>query len=119
MIYADYDFYCDEFYGHKIKTEDDFQQMAFEASAYLNRITMGRIIKASYEVKMATCAIADINFSQLESENRNEIASESVGPHSVSYVKKTKTYDDYQRERDEKAKLYLADSGLLYRGVPL
>lgn len=117
MKYADYDFYCNDYCGSKIKTAEEFNRMAVEASAYLNQITLGRIETPSDEVKMATCAIADVYFNQYKAENEKEVASESVGPHSVSYVKKSKTMIDYQKEKREKAMIYLSNTGLLYRGV--
>lgn len=113
--YADYDFYEDEYCGNCI-SEDIFNRYAIEASGYLNQITLGRIKEPTDEVKMATCAIADICYKQSKSEEQ-EIASETVGPHSVIYVKKSKTLKEYNQEKFEKANIYLMNTGLLYRGV--
>ena len=115
--YADYVFYCNDYCGYKIKTASEFNRMAIEASAYLDQITLGRICEPDEAVKMAVCAISDVNFSQFKYENEKEVASETVGPHSVSYVKKSKTKSDFQKEKLEKANLYLANTGLLYRGL--
>lgn len=115
--YADYTFYIDNYHGNCIKSADEFKRLVIEASGYLNQITLGRIKEPTDEVKIATCAIADVCYRQSKADTEKDVASESVGPHSITYVKKTKTYEDYQREKLEKARLYLANTGLLYRGV--
>ena len=41
MIYADYAYYTD-IYGGKAVSQEDFLRLAAEASAYLDRVTLGR-----------------------------------------------------------------------------
>ena len=41
MIYADYAYYTDT-YGGKAVSQEDFLRLAAEASAYLDRVTLGR-----------------------------------------------------------------------------
>lgn len=115
--YADYAYYCTEYCGTKIKTAEEFNRMSIESSAFIDRLTLGMITDPTDEVKMATCAVADVCFSQFIAENEKEVSSESVGPHSISYVKNSKTYNDYQKEKNDKARMYLFNTGLLYRGV--
>ncbi len=115
--YADFDYYINTFNGNVIDSELLFKRMSIEASYILDEITIGRIKEASEEVKMATCAIAEINYQEFKQNNEDQIASESVGPHSVSYVKKTKTTEEYAKEKLKIARMYLARTGLLYRGV--
>lgn len=91
--------------------------MAIEASFYLNELTLGRIGEPIDEVKMATCAVAEITHKEYVQMNEDQIASESVGPHSVSYVKKTKTADEFNRDKMKTSRMYLANTGLLYRGL--
>ena len=119
MMYADYDFYIETYQGNLITSVEDFNRMSTEASSYLDSITLGGISPSdiSSRIKLATCAVAEVCFMQFTNEQKKEISSETVGPHSVSYVKKSKSYEDYQKEKMSKAKLYLATTGLLYCGV--
>lgn len=112
--YADYAFYKDNFKGTKI-SETDFTGWVISASAYLDYITIGRIRKLSVvpeEVKYAVCATVD---AMKKAEERDGVASESVGKHSVSYT------DKYSSEN--KGYLYkvvepfLLPTGLLHRGL--
>ena len=89
--FADYKFYQEVYCGNDIQDENIFKRMAIEASFFLNELTLGRIKEPSEEVKLAVCAIADIGYKEYKENNEDQIASESVGPHSISYVKKTKT----------------------------
>lgn len=117
--YADFDFYKDTFRGTVLNDKGSFDRMAIEASFYINEITLGRIDEPVIdEVKMATCAVAEIVHSEYVQQNDDQVASESVGPHSVSYVKKTKTTQEFEKEKIRKARMYLRDTGLLYRGIP-
>lgn len=115
--YADFEYYINTFNGSFIDSPGKFYRMSIEASYIIDQLTLGRIKEATEEVKMATCAIADVNYREFIQNNEDQIASESVGPHSVSYVKKTKTAEEYAREKLQVARMYLAGTGLLYRGV--
>ena len=42
MIYADYAYYTDTFYGEMLTDEDVFTKFAARASDYIDRITMNR-----------------------------------------------------------------------------
>lgn len=115
--FADYKFYQEVYCGNDIQDENIFKRMAIEASFFLNELTLGRIKEPSEEVKLAVCAIADIGYKEHKENNEDQIASESVGPHSISYVKKTKTTEEYAKEKIKIARTYLANTGLLYRGL--
>ena len=115
--FADYKFYQEVYCGNDIQDENIFNRMAIEASFLLNELTLGRIKEPSEEVKLAVCAIADIGYKEYKENNEDQIASESVGPHSISYVKKTKTTEEYAKEKIKIARTYLATTGLLYRGI--
>ena len=41
MVYADYDFYTNEYFGRAI-SEDDFPRLALRGSQYIDYITQGR-----------------------------------------------------------------------------
>ncbi len=110
MMTVDYAFYTDTYHG--ALTEDGFSRASVFASAYLDELTMGRITdrlgeKDRLAVKLALCAVCD---ARAVDEQRDGIAAESNDGISVSYDKSTgRMYNA--------AALYLASTGLLYRGV--
>ena len=122
MAYATYDYYVTSYYGD-VLTLDNFDKYATRASDYIDRITMNRA--ASYTrddaVKKACCALAE-QMSKAESAyaavGSGEIASESVGSHSVSYRSGAEVVASIDAEQQKIAVGYLANTGLLYRGVP-
>lgn len=122
MAYADYTYYTDTFYGDLIP-EDSFDKCITRASDYIDRLTMNRA--ASYtaddSVKKAACAVAEqymLIGSARASVAAGEIASESVGSHSVSYRSGVETSVALENGIYNIAVSYLANTGLLYRGVP-
>ncbi len=115
--FADYDFYQNVYHGTDIQDENKFNRMSIESSFFLNELTLGRIKEPSEEVKLAVCAIVDVAYREEKENREDQIASESVGPHSISYVKKTKTTEEYIKEKIKVARTYLANTGLLYRGI--
>lgn len=119
--YADFCYYLNNFHGTVIEDESAFDRMAVEASFYLNEITLGRADAADAtsvdELKMATCAVAEIVHEEYMQKDEDQVSSETVGPHSVSYVKKIKTADEFEKEKLKIAKRYLFGTGLIYRGI--
>lgn len=134
MIYADYDYYCNEYFGNSIK-EADFQRLALHASQYIDYITRGRARADIEEVKMCCCALAE---QQQTIETAKELAraslsagaaggaevqSETVGSWSRSY-RSTGEIAQAVAEIEENGKTaqldiarrYLTNTGLLYRG---
>lgn len=80
--------YYQETYGGSVVPEDDWKQAATRASLYLEQALNKPItdaIVALDKVKLAVCAIAEIDYSS-GGTSAGLIASESVGPHSVSYA---------------------------------
>ena len=129
MIYADYAYYTDTYYGDTIESEDDFLKFATRACRYIDRITMNRA--ESYAtlrpedpaLKNACCAAADqyrmIAAARAAAASEDgEIASESVGSHSVSYRSGLETAATLEAELRKVVESYLATTGLLYRGIP-
>ena len=112
MAYADYTFYTGTYKGNAIALAD-FDRLVTRASSYIDHITFGRATSYSTDdaVKMAACSVAD---TILAEENGGELTSQTVGSWSRSYVTSNKTSD--QRLYDA-ARMYLAYTGLLYRGV--
>ena len=95
MLLVDYEYYLINHKGDMPK--DSFDKLVIEASSRVNLNTYSRI-KEEYQitddVKNATCEVADLLFNQgtlknkilQDSKTSGDIASESLGPHSVSYV---------------------------------
>lgn len=117
-LYADFEFYQNQFGGTAITEENQFKRQAIEACCLIDEMTFGRIKKADEDVKMAVCAVAEIGYKEYRQENEAQIASESVGPHSVSYAKQIKSRDDFLSEKRNVIRHFLMHSGLLYRGIP-
>lgn len=89
--YVDFDYYSKEYNGTLIP-EKSFPKISVEASQKINYFTQNRIVEEKEVIKYTTCLIADeiMKNENLKNtiSNDKEVASESVGPHSVSYVNK-------------------------------
>lgn len=112
MIYADYDYYLNEYSGNAV-AEADFARLSRQASAYLDSLTCGKIRGTWVDdsrVKDACCALADILHAQ---EQGGEVASESNHSVSRTYVTSGKSSE---RRMYDAAVLYLSNTGLLYAG---
>lgn len=111
--YADYTFYTETYCGSAIP-EKDWTYASSRASALIDQMTGGRIPyleSVPDAIKNACCAVAD----QLwQDEQQGDKASETVGSHSISYQNR----DASQKKKRyyDAAKLYLMNSGLLYKG---
>ena len=120
-MYAEYDFYLNDYKGSVIPDAPNYDRAAVEASAYIDYITHNRIKVEELpkdvmdKVKMAQCAVADVCYKQAQDDGVNVVSSESVGNHSVTYAAKV----SYQQRELEKAKarMYLHGTGLLYGGL--
>lgn len=85
-----------------------------QASAYLDILTLDKITDdwtTDERVKNACCAVADVYAKQ---DAGGEVASESNHGVSRTYVASGKSTD---KQLYDAAVLYLANTGLLYRGV--
>lgn len=113
MVYADYDYYINDYSGRAI-AETDFPRLSRQASAYLDSLTYGKIRGPWVDdsrVKDACCAVAEVMQKQ---EQGGEVASESNDGASVTYVTGNATPE--QRMYNA-AVMYLSSTGLLYAGV--
>ena len=124
----DYNYYNKTYEGSSIP-ESSFNQMAITASAYVNKHTFNRIDSSVLDdnIKNCTCEIIELLYSQKikkdKIENDKIVASETVGPHSKSYVDNASIIEKNilnDIELDNKCyKIcyrYLASTGLMYRG---
>lgn len=136
MIYADYDYYLNEYYGRSVP-EEDYPRLALRSSQYIDYITQGRAeARADLEaVKMCCCALVE-QYQSIDlaaqlaqksltasSADGAEVQSETVGSWSRSYRSGGDSAQSAaQAEETGKAALldiarqYLARTGLLYRG---
>ena len=121
-MYADSEFYKNDYKGSVIPDAPNYDRAAVEASAYLDYITHYRISEdypdaVKEKVKLAQCAVADVCYKQVQDEVANVVSSESVGNHSVSYAVSKVSFKQRELEKYTKAKTYLHGTGLLYGGL--
>lgn len=123
MIYADYEYYRNVFYGSAIE-EDAFPGFARQASLFIDSLTFNRLNrgwKVTDSVKMATCAVADavkINQSALSALNSSVgIKSENVDGYSVSYQDTATIKASLNQSMSDAAYPYLIYTGLMDRAV--
>ena len=84
MVYADYSYYTNVYWGNTI-SDADWPRMATRASSFLDYITMGRAAKHADldAVKMACCAVAD-EYQTIETSRALANKSLSASLESVS-----------------------------------
>lgn len=126
--YTDYDFYKDTYKGNM--PEDDFNKLVIRASYEIRKNIFNRDITGyEDEVQLATCSVADtlLNIEQLKNKkekilSNQTLKSESVGDYSRTFD--TSSVNDIETEISnlrtkiiEEIRMYLLDTGLLYRGV--
>lgn len=116
MATVTFEWYYNDFYGRTIPNDDDFYSALPEAEAYIKQITGGKATEATEEVKKAICAVAEVIYKQAHDDDAT-VSGESVGNHSKSYTKKTVSTAEREAEKAKKARIYLAGTGLLYRGL--
>lgn len=136
MIYADYDYYVNSYFGNSIQ-ESGFPRLALRGSQYIDYITQERAaVRADLEaVKMCCCALAE-QYQTIETaqalaqkslsagaEDGAEVQSETVGSWSRSYRSGGDSAQSAAQAAEagrsallDTARRYLANTGLLYRG---
>lgn len=138
MIYADYDYYRNDYLGNDI-AEEDFLRLSAKASRYIDYITKGRAKEQadSMAVQDCCCALADqyhtLDMAEemakksliagIESTSGKTVKSETVGSWSQTYQSGSegvKTAMDIKTDGESSlyaiAIQYLSITGLLYRG---
>jgi len=127
MNYTDFDFYELKYKGDLIPLEE-FEIFSTRASEIMRKHIFNRNIKGyEEEVQKATCSVAEILYKIKEIETNiynsdKEVKSESVGDYSRTFNTITASeakveISNQKKEIDEKIRMYLFDTGLLYRGV--
>ena len=114
MAYVDYDYYTSVYKG-SVVPQSSFAATAERASEILDALTYGRIasISVTEDIKKACCAICDSAY-RYESRGDPDIQSEHVGSYSVTYHETGA--GGYASFSKAAARMYLAGTGLLYRG---
>lgn len=107
--YTDYDFYREQYFGSSIP-EQAFGSLAVRASSYVRYITFNRIEEIADDVQMATCAAAEAIYKNEQNDGKS---AETIGKHSVTY----NTKGTAEKKIQSAVAPYLANTGLLYRGI--
>ena len=128
QTYTDYKFYTNTYKGNM--PESDFNKLVIRASYEVQKNIFNRLIKGfEEEVQLATCSVADLLYKieQLETKKQTTMSekrlkSESVANYSRTFETTDMTDIDVQisNQRNkiiEEIRMYLLDTGLLYRGV--
>lgn len=131
--YVTYSNYVSDYKGILIP-ENIFDNYAMQASSIVNYYTFDRYDESNIpendliKVTFATCEVADILYKQDQlknniDDNESSIASETVGPRSISYVNKSNLQSQRILSKKELDKetysvclKYLSRTGLMYRG---
>lgn len=125
----DYNYYSKDYGGSSIP-EASFLKYSNDASLKIHFFTYNRITadKVTDIIKMTACQIAELYYSQQLlkdslTSNEQTIASETVGPHSISYTdNKNIQAQQLLKEHEFDKECYricyqnLAHTGLMYRG---
>lgn len=109
---VDYEYYLTSYGGVEMPPLK-FYALELRARKYIDTITFNRIDYAKEvieEVKLAICAVIDV----LIKYDGKIIVSEKTGDNSITYVTPNTSKE---KEIYKEVKVYLADTGLLYRGV--
>lgn len=122
---SDYSFYKTAYFG-TLLSEEDFPKYCTRADAYLEELTSGRYANPDFSeknvlaVKFAECSVAEL-CRQMETDvaSNPSIEKETVGSHSVTYRGSADSAAGWSARIRDTICLYLAHTGLLYRGAIL
>lgn len=122
MIYADEDFYFNEYLlERKPVISSGFRFYARQASQVIDRYTFGRLKNENgipESVKMCCCELAEAEFKN--EKDRKEIGgktSEKIGTYSVNFQSASESEGAFAREQRRIIMKWLANTGLCYQGV--
>ena len=123
--FADYTYYLDT-YGGTIIPAEAFEKAMRNASREVNRYTLERaeaVLAANSDlsliekIKFAACAVAEVIYQYgNQIMGRRDIASESVGDHSVSYLSADQLRANEVHAITETINGYLGLTGLMFLG---
>ena len=128
MNYTNYNFYKLKYIGNEVP-QNDFEILSVRASEIIqSRIFNRDIMGYENKVQEATCSVAEVLYkiknieNKIYSSDNKEVKSESVGDYSKTYntasvSEQKEKISNLKQEIERKIRMYLADTGLLYRGV--
>lgn len=121
---VDYKYYIEDFGGEKISTESDFKRTINLAETHLCNFAFNRIkndVENEHLIKSCICEMCDAIYDMTLKDNGKVKKSENTDGYSVSYVTERIDGQDAEKALENKlyriAKVYLGNTGLLYRGV--
>ena len=120
MAYATFQYYTESYKGTALK-EEDFPAYANRASALIDHVTFDRLKGLADDqildaARDATCAVAETLYTSATTAEGGSIASISNDGYSVNY-RDTGGSKELRREVVALIRTYLANTGLMYRGV--
>lgn len=123
-----YNYYGSE-YLSTIIPSNLFKKYNMKATTLINYFTLNRIKEADNDIQNACCEIAELLYQQENLYNKiinddgKQVASETVGPYSKSYVNNSGIQKERLLSKKELEKecyqiclKHLANTGLMYRG---
>lgn len=115
MMYADYDYYTNNYGGSEV-SEADFPRFAARAGAYLDKLTFGRAAAHADDERLKNCFCEICDLLKKSHDSGGAVkTSESVGSWSVSYDTAGSSSSEADKVRSC-CQLWLP-SEWLYRGV--
>ncbi len=122
-MFADFEFYQQEYHGTAIKTAPSYSYYGGLAAEYIEQATFGRAISANGDnlkkIKKCECKLADILAVNHEdgNESEREVKSESVGGWSKTFAENKRSDEALASKIRSTLNLYLGLTGLLYSGI--
>lgn len=126
---VDFDYY-NQIHKESGIPSDSFKKYSIQASSRVNKYTFNKINNENIDdnIRNATCEIIDLLFNQDQLKSKQEDdklkVSETVGPHSVTYVNNSNSREkrilnsqELEKECYKICYTYLVSTGLMYRGV--
>lgn len=119
-VFADENFYKEEYLcGRKAVIDTAFGFYARKATQIIQNYCCDNVDVeiAGERIKLCCCELAELLYTDEQSVSQGGISSESVGDMSVSYESAESRKQLLQKNIRSVVYSYLADTGLLYRGV--
>lgn len=119
-VFADENFYKEEYLcGRKAVIDTAFNFYARKATQIIKNYCGEDVdvVIAGDRIKLCCCELAELLYTDEQSGSQSGISSESVGDMSVSYESTESTKQLLHKNIKSVVYSYLADTGLLYRGV--
>lgn len=121
MSYATLSYYADVYSRNRKSAiePNDFPFYAMKATQIIKRYMGGKVYETDPPecVKMCCCEIAEILYTCEQKRKTYGITSEKVGDLSVNYESTQSAAEAEERKIKQAIYLWLADTGLLYRGA--